>query len=162
MTISTTDDNAVIDGIKNDYAKQYESTQEHLRFRRAFIPAEYLSFFTDGNEQKDRIKKSDLTTGEPQIVRNSVYASSDLPVSAEFRVRIDKKKYDEEIVRDEATGGTPENPTTSYSLPEQIFIPQISFEVSNLTDVILRGWDDYSSRITPIKSNQQNRLLNIH
>lgn len=161
VTVTTEDtstDN--IDKIKSDYNTVYESSSQNKVNRRASIPCEYLSFFIDGTADKARIKKVDLTTGEPQIVRNSIYASQNIAISEEYTVKIDKRKLDEEIDPLSLLGQTT-TPDAIYSLAETFYIPRVNIEVSNLVSKILNGFDDYSIQITPLGLNvgRENKLL---
>lgn len=91
-TITTTDANSDnITAIRNtDLKDTYKSALSNQTIKEVSIPFEYLEFYINGNESKGGFSKTNITSGDPQVIKEELTLGTDGSITASFTEQVDK------------------------------------------------------------------------
>ena len=136
--ISTNDSQKTdLDNIKSDFTKQYKSEALEKTVRQIKIPIEYLPFYSDGEKFTGKIKKTDITSGEREIVSTVDAPGRQLPIDVEFYATA-RLRTQQQIEQ--------QNPNISFNnvrgRENKQFEPFISISAGNVLNRFLRGFAD--------------------
>lgn len=151
----TSSDNKSEDAFKvrdHNLKNQFVSEKKSKTFQDVEIEAEYLHFYSNGNEQKGVFKKTELTSGEPQIVKQAFDLREQVEINTQFEALVNKNK----VLREETDACLSPDQTLiianpfNYSLPLHQFHPNLRVQIGTLTYELIKGFEDYIDRvITP-------------
>ena len=145
--ISTNDSQKTdLDNIKSDFTKQYKSEALEKTVRQIKIPIEYLPFYSDGEKFTGKIKKTDITSGEREIVSTVDAPGRQLPIDVEFQATA-RLRSQQQIEQ--------QNPEISFNnvreRENQQFEPFIKIGIGQIERQISGGFADRTRYIESIR-----------
>ena len=136
--LRTNDTATGLEKIRDDFTDQYVSSELNRSVRQIKIPVEYLPFYTDGEKFYGDFKKTEITSGEPEIISNvsAPAKSQDINITLEAQARLANLLEGEQAV-----------PKTEVRREGLQFEPKLNFSMGNISFSFLNGFADVFRRI---------------